>query len=267
MIDIHSHVLPGIDDGAADFNESLQMLELARETGTTAMATTPHADLRYNFDPERSACLRAMLQEQCPNGPRLYSGCEVHLTPDNIARILKTPSAFTLNAGDCLLLELPDLVAPPMVTPALQALADSGLRVIIAHPERNPYIQQNPSYMRKLVDEGCYLQITARSLSGGFGPAASAAATHMLKRRLAHFIASDTHGVTRRKPCLDGVYGAIAKAYGEPAARMLLTHNPEAAVNRAEIRPMPGTSGWLTSFFSRPSQNYGEQTYAHMREV
>ena len=267
MIDIHSHILPRLDDGARDVDESIQMLELARDAGTKAMMTTPHADLRYEFDPERSASLRALLQERCPKGPLLYSGCEVHLTRENISKVLQNPDVFTLNGGDCLLLELPDLVMPQIVGPAITALNDAGLRVIIAHPERNPYIQYHLPYAQTLVDSGCYLQLTARSLVGGFGPAAASTATQILKRRLAHFIASDAHGIAKRKPGLAEAFESVAKSYGETAAHTLTVSNPEAVLSRSEIRRMPAATGWLASLFSRSSDAHREQTHTHMRPL
>jgi protein-tyrosine phosphatase len=265
MTDIHTHILPGVDDGARDLDEAIQMLELAHEAGTKAMIATPHADLRYQFDPEQSASSRALLQARCPQGPRLYSGCEVHLTPENMERVLQKPSDFTLNGGDCLLLELPNLVMPSMVDPAIQALSDSGLRIIIAHPERNPYIQRHMAYAEALVNKGCYLQLTARSLSGGFGPGVLSTATQMMKRRLAHFIASDAHGAIKRKPGLADVYETVETSFGETAARTLLIDNPEAVLSNSAIRSMPVASGWLKSLFSRSSHAHSEQRHAHLR--
>jgi protein-tyrosine phosphatase len=251
MIDIHAHILPGIDDGASDFDEAVQMLELAREAGTTAIVATPHADLRYRFDAARSKDLLEALTERCPAGPRLYSGSEVHLTPENMVDVLRRPAAYTLNGGDCILLELPDRLVPSMVDPAIDAFSDAGLRTIIAHPERNPYLQQNFSYAERLVDRGCYLQLTARSLSGGFGPASADAASQLLSRRLAHFVASDAHGAIRRKPGLSIAFATVAEAYGMHAAHTLLVANPEAALECRPIQRLPAAPKWFSSLFSR----------------
>lgn len=251
MIDIHSHILPGVDDGPANVEESIRMLELAVEAGTEAMVATPHADLRYTFDPGRCRELRELLREKCPSGLQLYSGCEVHLTPENIVSVLANPTEFTLNGGDCILLELPDRVAPAMVGPAIGALTDAGLRVIIAHPERNPYIQHHLSFAEQLVGDGCYLQLTARSLSGGFGPVARTAGQQILKRRFAHFIASDAHGSTKRRPGLASIFDDVRNTLGDSIARTLLVENPASALKSGDIRPMPAACNWFSSWFSK----------------
>lgn len=256
MIDIHCHIVPGVDDGARDIEEAGEMLRLASEGDTKAMVATPHCDLRYRFDLEECRERLALLQERYPAGPRLYLGCEVHLTPENIASVVDNPSRFTSDGGDCVLLELPDRILPSMADPAITALLDSGVRVIIAHPERNPYIQHQLAYADRLVENGCYLQLTARSLSGGFGPAAASAASYMLKRRVAHLIASDAHGATKRRPGLAAVFSSVARTFGEPVARMLLVDNPQATLNGSAIRSMPSSPSWLSSLFSRTSNAY-----------
>jgi protein-tyrosine phosphatase len=257
VIDIHSHILPGVDDGARDFDESLRMLDLAAEGLTSGIVATPHADVRFPFDPVRARELTASLQQ---HGLRVYSGCEVHLTPENVARALAEPAGYTLNGGGCLLLELPDAVHPAMADPAIERLAASGLRVIIAHPERNRYMQQHPDYADRLVDAGCYLQLTARSLTGGFGPAASGMSTYLLKRRLAHFVASDAHGSSSRRPGLSQAFETLSKSYGETAARTLLAGNPAAALAGTAIGEMPAAPRWLASLFTRTSHGLRKPT-------
>jgi len=260
MIDIHSHILPAVDDGAQTPDESNAMLVLAAEAGTEAMVATPHADLRFRFRPEHCRDLLQRLRDRHPSGPSLYLGCELHLTPENISRAIEMRGAYALNGGDCVLLELPDRIMPNLAAPAIGALIDAGLRVIVAHPERNLYIQHRLSYSDRLTELGCYLQLTARSLSGGFGPAAISAVNYILRRRLAHFIASDAHGATCRRPVLDAAFESVSKTYGEPVARLLFKENPGAALSGSPIRPMPSASGWLTSLFSRTSHDPRKQS-------
>jgi protein-tyrosine phosphatase len=265
MIDLHCHILPGVDDGSRDLEESSQMLDLARRSGTRAIVATPHADLQYRFNVQRCLELLARLQEANPFGPRLYIGCEVHLTAENLATMEVSPRVFTLNGGDCVLLELPNRIVPDLVDSAVERLMDSGLRVVIAHPERNPFLQDHLSYADRLVDAGCYLQLTARSLSGGFGSAAMSAASYLLNRRLTHFIASDAHGVVTRRPDLSSTWQRIVKGYGEPTARLLLKDNPQASLNGSPFRTMPPAIGWLASIFSRPVNDYPKPIFPEMR--
>ena len=259
MIDIHSHILPGVDDGASDPDEAGQMLAMAAEDGTEAIIATPHADLNYQFDPVRCREELERLREQCAKTPRLHLGCEVHVTPENIANVIRNPQSFTLNGRDCLLLELPVSMLPATVQPAIEAIMDSGLRVIIAHPERYLYIQQELAHCDRLVDSGCYLQLTARSISGGFGQAAQSAANYILNRRLAHFVASDAHGATVRRPLLSAAFAQVTKYCGEAAALILFHENPAAILKGEAIRPLPAPSGWLNSLFSRAAISFRKQ--------
>jgi protein-tyrosine phosphatase len=259
MIDVHSHILPAVDDGPANSAEAREMLALAAADGTRVLVATPHADFRYRFDPDLCRALLDDLRRDAPSGLRLCLGCEVHLTPENIDAVVGTPSAWSLNGRDCILLELPLNVLPPMVEPAVERLMDQGLRVIIAHPERNPYIQQQPAFAARLVEAGCFLQLTAGSLTDSFGVAAQTAATWLLARRLVHFVASDGHGVERRRPLLSAARAKVARLYGEHAADVLFRDNPDAALNGAAIRHMPVRAGWLSGLFGRSSNAIGKQ--------
>lgn len=128
MIDLHSHVLPGVDDGASNVQEARAMLEMAAADGTRVLVATPHADLRYDFDAALCRSLLERLTALAPTGLRLLSGCEVHLTPENTERVLHAPAAYSLGGSGWILLELPLAVVPRMVQPAIERLMDSGLR-------------------------------------------------------------------------------------------------------------------------------------------
>ena len=259
MIDIHTHVLPGVDDGPEGADVSEQMLRMAAEDGTTAIVATPHADLKYSFDPERCRELIEDLRKR-ESSPQLYGGCELHLTPENIEKVTCDPKRFTLNGGDCVLLELPNAVLPEMVEPVLSVLFGSGLRVIIAHPERNPSIQRRIQFAEELVQAGCYLQLTAQSIQGGFGTAAESASAHILSRRLAHFVASDAHSATARRPLLSASYSKVSSRYGEAAARTLFRDNPSAALSGAPIRRVPAPGNWFSSLLPWRSNHVGQET-------
>ena len=142
-------------------------------------------------------------------------------------------------------------MVPGMVEPAIDTLRRYGLRVIIAHPERNLYLQHVRSYCDRLVDSGCFLQLTAGALAGAFGPAASSTASYILRRHLAHFVASDAHGAATRRPGLDTAFAAIAKRYGELAAQRLMLVNPKAALAGFPIRPMLAATDRITSLVSQ----------------
>ncbi|HUS08570.1 MAG TPA: CpsB/CapC family capsule biosynthesis tyrosine phosphatase [Bryobacteraceae bacterium] len=254
MRDIHTHILPGIDDGAASIEAAAAMLQLAAEDGITDMVATPHWDARYRFDFDRCSRELARVRALCPAGPRLYLGCELHLTPENLEAALREPSRLTLNGNGYLLVELADCLQPPSVNAAMQILVECGLRPIVAHPERNLYIQKNLSYSASLVAAGCYLQLTAQSLAGSFGSAASRAAWELLRRQMAHFVASDAHGVDHRRPVLAKTYGEVARRCGQKAAQRLFIQNPQAAIAGEPIRHLSSLKRPFWGLFCRTAE-------------
>jgi protein-tyrosine phosphatase len=217
--------------------ETAAMLEQAASDGITAMVATPHFDFRYRFDPEHCRAQLDRIREECPRRPRLHLGCELHFTPENIAQVREAPAKFTLNGGDCVLVEFPDTTAGNF-EPGLEALLNCGVRPVIAHPERTASILRRPEYAKRLVEMGCYLQLTARSLAGAFGPGPERMAAGLLKQKLVHFIASDSHGAERRRPILSRVYQEIVRRFDESTARLLLVENPRAALESAAVKAM-----------------------------
>lgn len=218
------------------------MLALARADGITDMVATPHSDLRYSFDPVRCRTALHQLRIACPEAPRIHLGCELHLAPENIERVLRSPAQFTLNGGDCLLLELPRETAPQMFEPGVCALLDRGLRLVIAHPERNPSLQRNRSYLLHLSRLGCYFQLTAQSLNGTFGPAAQSLAHDLLQRRFVHIVASDSHGIEHRRPLLAFAFDEVARRLNQASARLLFVDNPCAALASQPLLPLPAST-------------------------
>jgi protein-tyrosine phosphatase len=238
MIDVHTHILPGIDDGASSLEETRAMAALAADDGITGMVATPHHNFHFQFDPDRCAEELKRVRQACSHVIRLYLGCELQLTVENIKQVLARPRQFTLNGGDCLLVELPSMFTPSVAAGGLKECFRAGLRPIIAHPERNSCLQRTPDSAERLVDLGCYFQITAQSLSGAFGTAAEKSAVRMLKRRWVHFIASDCHGATQRKPLLQKAYNAIVGEFGASNAELLFALNPRSAVHSQPIQLM-----------------------------
>ena len=224
MIDIHAHILPATDDGARTFAESLAMLAMAAADGTTDLILTPHADLRYVFDAARAAADRRLLQAAAPQ-PRLHAGCELLITPENIERAIAEPSAYTLAGSSYLLVEVPECVSLRIVLDALARLQARGIRPIVAHPERSLDFRDLVRTASVLVRQGCYLQLTARSILGGFGPETERAAERLLETGLAHFVAGDAHGKEHRRPLLRGARERVAHWIGQENADLLFVGN------------------------------------------
>lgn len=236
MIDIHCHLLPGLDDGPDSLEESLQMVEAAIADGITHVVATPHANDRYTFLPDLVRQRRDEIARAAGDRLFLATGCDFHLTYENVRDARAHPSKYTLNQKNYLLVEFADFAIPPSVDEALHQLQLHGIVPVITHPERNGLICRQPQRLANWVQRGCYVQVTAGSFLGRFGPAARRAAEQWLAEGLVHFVASDAHNLHSRPIQLSEAYAAVCKQHGEPVARALFRENPLAAI---EGRPLP----------------------------
>lgn len=230
MVDIHCHLLPGLDDGPETIEESLEMVEMALADGITHIAATPHSNDVYPFDCERNLGVCRELAGRLEGRLTLTTGCDFHLSYENVEAATASPERFALNQKKYLLLEFADFALPPFLDQALGRLQQAGLKLIVTHPERNPLVRASRERLRGWIEAGCYVQITGQSLTGRFGPAAERAALEYLDRGWAHFVASDAHNVGRRPPRLRQAYDLVAARRGPQAARALFHDNPLAAL-------------------------------------
>lgn len=236
MIDIHSHILPGLDDGSPNLEESVAMVRMAAASGTTDMVASPHADLEYAFDPVLVESKIAELLKASDGVVRIHYGCDFHLYFDNVQDALANPSKYSINHKNYVLVELSELMAFQSTEDVLERMRAAGMSVIITHPERNGLLLRRIDKLESWVAAGSYLQLTAQSFFGRFGKAARKCAEELLRRRLAHFVASDAHDTVQRPPRLDEAYAWIAREHGEAMAERLLVSNP-AAVLAGEALP------------------------------
>jgi protein-tyrosine phosphatase len=237
MIDIHSHVVWGLDDGARDMDQSLTMLRDAMECGTTDIVATPHASAEFRYQAELLEERIGELTAKTGARPRMHRGCDLHLSFDNIEEVRHRPEKYSINGKRFLLVECPDFSVGRHTEGVLQGLIDSGLVPIVTHPERNPVLQGKLSRVESWVEMGCVVQITARSICGGFGRAAVRAADRLLENGVVHVVASDAHDPEHRHARLDEAYGIVRLRYGEQEADTLFTHNPQCII---EGSPLPG---------------------------
>ena len=239
MVDLHHHLLPGLDDGPADLETSLAMARMAAADGLTHVICTPHASSRYAFSPElvaeKLSILRAALAaESIPL--TLASGCDFHLGYDNIKDAIAHPRKYSLNATDYLLIELPDHGLSTSLEEIFYQLRLAGLTLILTHPERNPTLQRDHARLAAWLREGMLVQITTSSLLGNMGKTAEKMSHTLLANRLVHFLATDAHNLTSRQPRMAEARDIVAKQYGESYANRLCTENPTAVFNG---QPLP----------------------------
>ncbi len=206
MIDIHCHILPGMDDGAEDMAETLAMARAAVRDGIRTLVGTPHTLNEVFVNPESrvsevTASVRDALQrEKIPL--EMLPGAEVRMGPGLLDSV-KRGDAGTLNHnGRYILLEFPVLSTPPRLKEEIFTLQRNGLTPVIAHPERNLEVQHDLGILCGLVEMGVLCQVTAMSITGGFGVGVRRCAREMLRRRLIHVIASDAHSARGRPPAL-----------------------------------------------------------------
>jgi protein-tyrosine phosphatase len=166
-----------------------------------------------------------------------HRGCEFQVTIDNIGPLLDNPTAYTINAGPYLLLELPPFQVGRHCESILPQLLNAGIVPIVAHPERNPVLLRDLDRLEGWVERGCLIQVTALAITGGFGHASRSAAIRLLDRGLVHVIATDAHDPQYRPPILSAAYDAVHKRLGEEAADLLFTDNPRSIVDG---RLLPG---------------------------
>lgn len=227
MIDLHCHILPGVDDGPESQGESLAMARKAVEDGIHAIVATPHTLNGIYLNPVKEVTSRVAALEEALLGNhiglKLYAGVDVHLCPRVLKRI-ETGDAGTINnAGKYILLEFPSQTIPPGVKEEIFSLKLNGITSIISHLERNAIIQHDLDVMYELVSTGALCQVTAMSITGDFGSMVMQCAERLLKHRLVHVIASDAHSADRRPPVLSQAVEVATQILGsfEDAERMV----------------------------------------------
>lgn len=242
LTDLHTHILPGVDDGAADLGEALAMARAAVADGIRHLAATPHAfrstpvlnpsDLRARV----AALQRALAEQDIPLS--IAPGAEMPLIVALPAQI-DAGQYLTLNGSRYLLVEMPYFGLPGDLSNLLWQVQARGLVPILAHPERNAGLQRNPQRLRPMVERGLRLQITAASLEGLFGPEARRTARHLLQEGLVHIIASDAHPADLRPPRLSKAQALAAEIVGVEGAQRLVSENPAAILANGPLPEAP----------------------------
>lgn len=236
MIDLHCHILPGLDDGPATIEESIAMAESAIADGITHVVATPHSNSRYFFDFSHVRQLRDELQARIGVRLNIASGCDFHLNPENLESLRKEPRHFCINQRDFLLVEFNEYSIPPSMDHTLHEIQLAGLQPVITHPERNGILRSRPERLKKWIRQGCFAQVTAGALTGGFGASCQQDALRWIAEGLIHFVASDAHNTRTRPLRLQPAFDVVLDQFGEEKARALFHVNPLAAF---EGRPLP----------------------------
>ncbi|RMH59337.1 MAG: tyrosine protein phosphatase [Candidatus Hydrogenedentota bacterium] len=248
MIDIHSHILPGIDDGAADIEVALNMLRVAAADGIREIVATPHyLPGVYDTSPEsvrrKTEEIRKLAEErEIPI--RIHCAQEVHAGAGLLRKIDENEILTLDPARRYLLLEMPAAEVPRWMEQLLFELEVGEIVAILAHPERNHGVIEEPERLRSLVEKGCLVQITAASLTGWYGPRVRETALTILHANLVHAVASDAHNDTSRAPLLSAARALVEELMPAGTAARLFDVVPAALVAGKPVacsppRPFP----------------------------
>lgn len=249
MIDLHCHLLPGIDDGADTLKTAVDMARIALDDGIRVLACTPHIyPGLYHNDSQGIRAARDRLQAElrARGMPlELVIGADVHLVPGLVAGI-RADAIPTLNGSRYLLLEPSHHVRPPGLEDVIFDLQVAGYVPIITHPERLRWIEEHYSVFGRLAANGVWMQLTAGSLTGAFGPRARYWSERFLEDGLVHLLATDAHSTGRRRPVLSEGLEFAKTRVGEVEARRMVEERPAAVLRNAspsDIPSPPGVSG------------------------
>jgi protein-tyrosine phosphatase len=242
VVDIHSHILPEVDDGPKTWDMCVAMCHAAAADGITHMVATPHANDRYHYDREYLEGLLAHLRTLVGDSFKLSLGCDFHFSYENIQDATAHPTRYAIEGTRYLLVEFSNYAVPQGTTDSLLKLGDCGLTPIITHPERNPILRESLQRVVEWAEQGCVVQLTGSALTGFWGERARRAARWLLEHQAVHVLATDAHDAEKRVPILSTSRDAAVEICGDEVANALVEANPQAIVTN---QPLP--------YFPRPA--------------
>lgn len=239
MIDLHTHILPGIDDGSDSIEETLRMIELAVQSGTTGIVATPHCnipDLYDNYYGEWYDELFDTTTKVIENhyDITVYPGMEVFLTYD-IESMIDESHVITINQSRYMLVEFGFGENEDFALLMFEKILKKGLIPILAHAERFRFIQSHPDLTSKLIDKGVVIQVNKGSFAGHFGKKEQQIAYYLLNRKYIHLIASDAHGSRSRTPYIKDVYDSLRLDCSDEYLKLLFEENPRNILNDEKV--------------------------------
>jgi len=249
LIDLHSHLLPGCDDGSTDLAMSLAMARMASADGISTIACTPHIlpGVYNNSGPAIRTAVARLAESIAEAGISisLVTGADVHIAPDLDVQ-LRDGRALTLNDSRYFLLEPPHHVLPPRLDDLIFGLQAAGYVPILTHPERLSWLEGHYELIRRLVSSSVLMQITAGSVIGRFGRRPRYWAERMLDEGLCHLLATDAHNTEQRAPRMAEARDFVAQRLGDDEAINLVLRRPQGILNNvspAELPPLPQAEG------------------------
>ncbi len=257
MFDLHCHIIPGIDDGSPDLETSLAMARMSAAEGVEVIACTPHIlpGVYDNSGPDIRRSVESLQSQLDAAGVdcRLVVGCDAHIAPDLVSK-LRSGLVLGIHDSRYVLVEPPHHFLPPNVDRLFFDLLAAGYVPILTHPERMSWA--NDDLLDRLIQSGSWMQVTAGSLLGGFGPRAKQRAEHMLHNGWVHIVASDAHDAAERSPAMGRAFRVLGELVGVEEAQNLVRVRPGAILEDcapASTPPIPyrGPSAYNGESFLR----------------
>lgn len=238
MIDFHSHILPGIDDGSRDIEETYEMIQEAYNAGFRSIISTSHyIDGSYECDKLSRQTMISEIEQGLKDRDldiKIYLGTEAYVSRD-LNLLVKENKIATINNGNYLLFELPLNTKVLFLEDAILNLMSIGVKPIIAHPERYSFVQENPNMLLELIQNGVLFQMNYGSVSGIYGKEIKKTAVKLLKSNMIHFLGSDSHRHHSIYTRMDEFKENIMKVVGEEKFKKLSEENPQKVLNSEEI--------------------------------
>lgn len=253
MLDLHCHILPGLDDGAATLDESIEMAQLAVSEGITHILATPHHKNRDWMNGKRKVIQSVRsLQEELDNlgiDLTIFPGQEIRLYGELLEDIEKGDILFTDERHNYLLIEFPTSTIPSYASRLFYDLQSHGKIPVIVHPERNHQILEDPNNLKSFIDKGALAQLTAASYTGGFGKKIEKVSRQLIEANLVHIIASDAHNTTNRAFHMRDAYDKLAKEFGR--SKRSEFHQTTRDLLNGEVVVAPETHRIKQPFYSK----------------
>ena len=239
MIDFHSHILPNIDDGSVNMEETVELLKEAKKVGFTAIISTSHyLQNYYEYDEQERTELLEHVKQNIDNnsvgGLKLYLGSEIYISPE-IVKLIKEGKASTINNSKYVLFELPLNVKEIGAKEVVYRLIENDYIPIIAHPERYSYVQQDINYIEELTQMGALLQANYGSIIGMYGSKAEKTVKKLLKNNSIQFLGSDVHRPGQVYEKMPKIIKKLKKIIPEDKLEELTTLNPQKVLNNEDI--------------------------------
>lgn len=238
MIDLHTHILPNIDDGARSIEETIHLVKEAQEVGFEAIISTSHYMEGYyeTAVPEREVWINVIyekLQEENIK-MKLYLGNEIYLT-DNMVSLLEEQKASTINDTSYLLFEMPLNIEPMNLYNVIYEMMQNKLVPVLAHPERYSFVQEEPDIVKELIEKGVLMQCNYASIIGYYGKKAQIIVKKLLQNNMVHFLGSDVHRANTIYPRIPQILEKIKQIVGEEKLEELTTTNPKLLLKNKRI--------------------------------